>query len=216
MKKKYFTEEEKKEARKIEAKKYYDKIKKPSLSDEEKEIIKKDKFDKRKQYVKEYYLKNKNKILKYSKDYFKTNKETKQKKNNERYNKRRKDDPVFKLRGNVRRNILGFLKRKGFKKNCRTHDILGCSFDDFKTYLESKFEDWMNWENHGKYNGEINYGWDIDHIIPQSSAITENDIIKLNHYSNLQPLCSYINRNIKRENVVTVVKKGNISTFSFS
>lgn len=216
MKKKYFTDEDKKNARKIEAKKYYDKIKKPSLSNEEKEIIKKDKIEKRKQYVKEYYLKNKDKILKYSKDYFKDNKETKQKKNNERYSKRRKEDPVFKLRGNVRRNILGFLKRKGFKKNCRTHDILGCSFEFFKTYLESKFEDWMTWENHGKYNGEINYGWDIDHITPQSSAITENDIMKLNHHTNLQPLCSYINRNVKRENIITVIKKGNISEFSFS
>jgi len=51
--------------------------------------------------------------------------------------------------------------------------------------LESKFEDWMNWDNQGKYNGEFNYGWDINHIIPISSAKTEDDIIKLNHYTNL-------------------------------
>lgn len=30
--------------------------------------------------------------------------------------------------------------------------------DFFKKYLESKFEDWMNWENRGLYNGELNYG----------------------------------------------------------
>ena len=56
----------------------------------------------------------------------------------------------------------------------------------------------MTWENHGKYNGEINYGWDLDHIIPISSAITIEDVINLNHHTNLQPLCSYTNRYVKR------------------
>jgi HNH endonuclease len=75
--------------------------------------------------------------------------------------------------------------------------ILGCSFEDFKIYLESKFEIWMNWGNYGLYNGELGYGWDIDHIIPISFAETEEDVIRLNHFTNLQPLCSKINRDIK-------------------
>ena len=87
-----------------------------------------------------------------------------------------------------------------FKKNQRTEEILGCSFEEFKLHLESNFEDWMSWENKGLFNGEINYGWDIDHIIPISSASTEDDIIKLNHYTNLQPLCSFTNRHIKMDN----------------
>ena len=70
-----------------------------------------------------------------------------------------------------------------------------------KLYLESKFEPWMNWENRGLYNGEFNHGWDIDHIIPISSAETEEDLIKLNHYTNLQPLCSKVNRNIKKNKI---------------
>jgi 5-methylcytosine-specific restriction endonuclease McrA len=63
----------------------------------------------------------------------------------------------------------------------------------------------MNYENKGLYNGELNYGWDIDHIIPLSSIdknLTEEErfikLKELNHYTNLQPLCSKINRDIKR------------------
>jgi len=41
--------------------------------------------------------------------------------------------------------------------------------------------------------------WDIDHIIPLSAAETEEDIIRLNHHKNLQPLCSKVNRYIKRD-----------------
>jgi len=59
----------------------------------------------------------------------------------------------------------------------------------------------MTWENYGNWNGipkELNTAWDIDHIIPISKAKTEYELIKLNHYSNMQPLCSYNNRFIKR------------------
>jgi hypothetical protein len=44
-----------------------------------------------------------------------------------------------------------------------------------------------------------NIEWDLDHIIPISSAKTKEDLIKLNHYTNLQPLCSCYNRYIKRD-----------------
>jgi hypothetical protein len=56
----------------------------------------------------------------------------------------------------------------------------------------------MNWDNYGLYNGELNYGWDIDHVIPLKNSDNYDDTIKLCHYSNLQPLCSLVNRNIKR------------------
>ena len=90
-------------------------------------------------------------------------------------------------------------KGKGFNKNSKTEQLLGCSFVDFKLYLENKFESWMTYENHGKYNSEFNYGWDIDHIIPLNSGNTEEEIIRLCYYTNLQPLCSKMNREIKRD-----------------
>lgn len=39
------------------------------------------------------------------------------------------------------------------------------------------------------------------HIIPISSATNEEELIKLNHYTNLQPLCSKVNRDIKKDKI---------------
>ena len=130
-----------------------------------------------------------------NKNYRKNNKEKIKKLQNEGY---KKFTSLQKLRLAISNNIRMSLKTKGYKKKTKTADILGCTIEDFKKYLENKFDTWMNWENRGLYNGELNYGWDIDHIIPLSSAKTEEEMISLNHYTNLQPLCSYINRNIKR------------------
>lgn len=109
-----------------------------------------------------------------------------------------KTNPLFKLKTRIRKAIRESFNSNGFTKKTKTQNILGCTFDELKLHLESQFQPWMSWDNHGLYNGTENYGWDIDHIIPISSAVTEEDIIRLNHYSNLQPLCSYINRNIKK------------------
>ena len=108
---------------------------------------------------------------------------------------------MFKLRHNISNSIRQSFNRNGFTKQSRTYKILGCSYNDFKLRLESKFEPWMNWGNYGLYDGTPNYGWDIDHIIPLSSAMTEEELIKLNHYTNLRPLCSHINRDIKKNKV---------------
>ena len=108
---------------------------------------------------------------------------------------------MFRLITNVRNLIYNSFYYNGYSKNSKTEELLGCSFEELKDYLESKFEPWMNWDNRGLYSGEFNYGWDIDHVIPLSSVNKEDEIIKLNHYTNLQPLCSKINRDIKKDNL---------------
>jgi hypothetical protein len=65
-------------------------------------------------------------------------------------------------------------------------DIVGCTQEFLKEYIENKFVDGMTWENQGE--------WHIDHRIPLSSANSEDEIYKLCHYTNLQPLWGEDNR----------------------
>lgn len=163
---------------------------------------------------KEYTQKNKSKLKEYKIKYKQENPE-KVKISNTKYRENKKNDPNYKkkvykprktelysLRKNIYSCISKSLTRKGYTKKSKSYEILGCSYEDFVYYIESKFDFWMNWENKGLYNGEFNYGWDIDHIVPISNGMSEEEIIKLNHYSNLQPLCSKINRDIKRDLII--------------
>lgn len=153
---------------------------------EKKEYDKKRRIEKREllsKQMKEYYEKNKKEIREYKRVWTK---------------EKSKTDSLFKFKRNIRSLIKESIKRTGTKKSKKTVEILGCSIEEFKQYLENKFENWMNWGNYGKCNGTLMFGWDIDHIVPLVSAKTEKEVIKLNHYTNFQPLDSYINRNIKR------------------
>ena len=78
------------------------------------------------------------------------------------------------------------------KKNNKTFNMIGCSPEFLKEHLEKQFVDGMNWENRGD--------WHIDHILPLSSAQNEDEIYKLCHYTNLQPL--WAEDNIKKSNKI--------------
>lgn len=162
------------------------------------------------EYFKSWYSDHKDDFNEYSREYKQVNRERINKRRNERNKERsselskinrerRQSDPVFRISNNIRVYLRNFLKRKEYTKTTKTEFIIGCTFLEFKNYIESKFEDWMTWENYGKYNGKEKYGWDVDHIIPLSTAKTEEDVFRLNHFTNLQPLCSFINRDVKMD-----------------
>lgn len=161
-------------------------------------------------YFKEYYKENEAKIKnsvakryqeksdeikKYSREYGKKNKHKINKRNKERW----KNDVEYRIKAGLRSHFNQSII--GNYKTGSVVEMLGMTIPKFKIYLEGKFEDWMNWNNRGLYNGKFNYGWDIDHIRPLSSFDFSNpeEINKAWHYSNLQPLCSKINREIKRD-----------------
>lgn len=98
----------------------------------------------------------------------------------EYWSSRLKSDPLYALSKLVRRRICIAIAERGYSKNTRTADMLGCDYETLKRHLELKFTSGMNWGNRGQ--------WHIDHIIPLASAKTEEELIKLCHYTNLQPL----------------------------
>jgi hypothetical protein len=99
----------------------------------------------------------------------------------------KKISPLFKLRENISSLMCNSFKRAcngKHSKQSKTSEILGCTISEFITHLQSQFKPGMTLENHGQGVGK----WNIDHIIPISSAKTEEEIYKLSHHSNLQPL----------------------------
>lgn len=98
------------------------------------------------------------------------------------YMNRRTSDDAFKITSNLRCRLYQFLKSKKMSKNNSTFEIIGCTPEYLRIYIENKFTDNMSWDNYG-YDG-----WHLDHIIPLSRVNTIDDIYKLFHYTNLQPL----------------------------
>lgn len=116
----------------------------------------------------------------YSKKYSIKNKQKKREYNRIYKRNRTATDIDFRNRCNIRSLIKTAIKKRGYKKNSKTFDILGCDYETFKAYFESLFKPGMTWENHG--------AWHIDHIYPVSKARDEQHLLQLNHYTNLQPL----------------------------
>jgi len=123
---------------------------------------------------------NYEKIIQSKKKYYANNKIKEQYRNNNYKTKKIQTDPLFKLTCVIRSRVIDFLKSNKITKNNKTFEIVGCAPSELKTYLEDKFIENMTWENHGE--------WHIDHIVPLSSGKSEEEILKLCHYSNLQPL----------------------------
>jgi len=105
------------------------------------------------------------------------NQKTTNKYNNTRYN----NDPQYKLRRLLSNRINKALKNNF--KGGKTIEMLGCSIEKFKLYLEKQFTIEMSWENHGIV-------WEIDHIKPCSSFDLTNvgEQKECFIFTNMQPL----------------------------
>jgi hypothetical protein len=164
---------------------------------------------------KRYYLKNKEKRLKYFSDWQKENYEHRKKYMDEyreknankiretkrNYEKTRKaNDPLYKLISNFRTAIYQVLKENNVQKNGHYFEILKYSPDELILHLEKQFKDGMTWDNYGN--------WHVDHSIPISSfnikEIGDDEFMKCWSLSNLQPMWG--EENIRKSNKISEVQ----------
>jgi len=94
---------------------------------------------------------------------------------------------------------------KDLNKSQTTKELLGCSIDYLKKYLESKFQPGMTWENYSRT------GWHVDHIVPISSfnLLDSVQLKQVCHYTNLQPLWAI--DNLKKSNKLPPLSKINLT-----
>ena len=144
-------------------------------------------------YNKKYKEQNKEKLTISNKNYREKNLKKILKYNSEYKKKRRNSDPFYNLISNIRSRISTFLKLKNISKNNKTFEIIGCTQELLKEHIEKQFTKRMSWDLMGKHIH-------IDHIIPLSSAKTEEEVYKLCHYTNLQPL--WAEDNLKKSNKI--------------
>ena len=145
------------------------------------------------QYNKEYYQQNREQKIQRSKKHYQQNREVILKRHNEyeqkpevkerrskRTKQRRKSDPNFKIKLNLRNRLYYALK--GQNKSASTLELLGCSIEHLREHLESQFQEGMTFENYGD--------WHIDHIRPCASFDLKDPKQQKEcfHYTNLQPL----------------------------
>jgi hypothetical protein len=166
----------------------------------------KDKFSESRR---KYYEKNREKLLankkiysdshktekaEYDKTYRELNKEkiTQYKKE---WEFRNKDNPVFKIKRNLRRRLNHALNNN--LKSQKTFDLLGCTAEFFKKYIEPLLKPGMSWSNYGSK-------WHIDHILPCCSfdLSKPKEQQKCFHYTNCQPL--WKEENLSKGSKITI------------
>ncbi len=143
-----------------------------------------------------YYQNNKMKINEYRRKWGENNKE-KTRKWSRKYLKERRKDPLFRLNTNISSSIRSALKTRKLSKGGRHWEgIAGYTVQDLKEHLEKQFTKGMSWSNMGD--------WHIDHILPKSffEYKTTDDVeFKMCwRLENLQPL--WAKENLSKNNKI--------------
>jgi len=106
--------------------------------------------------------------------------------------KQMETNELFIVSIGIRTLLRSSFKSKGWSKDSKTQDYLGCDWETFKEHIESQFVDGMSWNNQGE--------WHYDHYYPKSLAKTHEDMYIFNHYTNFQPL--WAKDNLSKSNKV--------------
>jgi hypothetical protein len=173
-------------------KEYHQKNREKALIDR-KEWYQKQDREEQLQQRREWYQNNKEKHAANREKYEQENKDRLRAARRKWENNRLKTDLNYclqkTLRGRIRASLKGLTKKQE-----RTEELIGCTIEEFRAYIESQFKEGMTWENWSAY------GWHIDHRIPLTWFNLENENCRklAFHYKNMQPL--WWDQNIKKNN----------------
>ncbi len=136
-----------------------------------------------------YYRENRETMLQRKKIYADSHKEQLRDYHSKYIYNRRKNDDIFHFKSQIRHLINQSFRRQGKQKDGKIEEIVGCDFKTLYKYLLETYK-----KNYGvEWDGKEDVH--IDHIIPLSTANSEEEIIKLCHYTNLQLLKAKDNLN---------------------
>lgn len=132
------------------------------------------------EYQKEYRKENRAKVLDYNKKYRETHKEEIAKYQKEYQRERCQNDPIFKMIKYYRIRTCSAYLNNTKSKS--TIELLGCNGEELAQHLEKQFQPGMTHDNYGE--------WHIDHIKPIASFDLSDPEQEQEcfHYTNLQPL----------------------------
>lgn len=135
------------------------------------------------QYRREWSQKNREKALSYNRAY---RQKPEAKKLRNAYNRKWRSSekgtrPEVKLKSAIMSRFRECVKN-GW--NSSKLKYLGCTIEEYKSYIETKFKNGMTWDNWSLH------GWHIDHIMPLCNfdLTKEEELYKAFHYTNTQPL----------------------------
>ena len=98
---------------------------------------------------------------------------------NARERKRYKEDEMFRVKKLIQHSLWWYCKKRNVKKEGRTYELLGYTVKELKEHLESLFKEGMTWDNQGE--------WHIDHRIPASYFMREDQMRECFALDNLKP-----------------------------
>lgn len=145
---------------------------------------------------KNWYIKNREERILYSKNWTQNHKDRSRESKRINQQKRLKEDKIYKFNCTIRSLISYSFRKVNLSKNKKSEEILGCTLNEFRSYILSLCPKNVELKDFHRY------GYHIDHKIPISLAKTEEEVIKLCHYINLQPL--WCTDNIKKSNKINL------------
>lgn len=109
--------------------------------------------------------------------------------NARKYYEKKRHDPLFKTKQTIRNTNIRICRMAKARKQWKTQDILGCTFQEARMHIEKQFKPGMTWTNHGTE-------WEIDHIMPLAAFdLSRRDHVRMaGRYTNLRPLWKSENR----------------------